>query len=243
MSRTRKRRINLINAGLAKHEKRMTDAIARASSTLALEIDARWQPGSYTLIPENLTRFQRKMSSILFRYGIYVAGESGTGMLRHFSVKSSMDIMMESIRRWLRGYSDQRALIITQYLRTRIQDQLSSGQSDADIRSAIMRIINNKNSAARIARTETHIAMERGAYEAAQSLGIRIVKEWATVDDVLARPDHALVDGQAREIDEPFLVGGESLQHPGDPTASAKQVVNCRCTALYHLVVNGEIRR
>jgi len=243
MPMSRKRRIKMISQLLLKHEKRMTDAIQRKLTLLAREVDARWVPNQYLLLHESVSQFERQLSSIIFRYGIHVAGESGTSALQHFSTKASMDIMMEAIREWLRGYSDQRARIITEYLRGQIQEQLSSGLSDAEIRAGVLRIINTKGSALRIARTETHTALERGAWEAARSLGVRLVKEWAAVDDVKTRPDHTAADGQTREIEEPFSVGGESMQYPGDPTASAKQVVNCRCTALYHLVVNGEIQR
>lgn len=243
MTLSRRRRIRGISQILTKHEKRMTDAINRRLSLLAREVDARWVTGNPSLVLQSVANFERGLSSIIFRFGIHVAGESGTNVLQHLSIKSSMDIMMEAIRRWLRGYSDQRAQVITNYLRQRIQNELSSGLSDKEIRSKVLDIINNPSSAIRIARTETHTAMERGAFEAARSLGVRLVKEWAANDDQLTRPDHADADGQLREIEEPFTVGGESLQYPGDPTASAKQVVNCRCTALYHLIVDGEIQR
>jgi hypothetical protein len=44
-----------------------------------------------------------------------------------------------------------------------------------------------------------------------------------------ARPEHhtAEVDGQIREIDEPFDVGGEQLMYPGDPAGSAENTINC----------------
>lgn len=242
MTSNRKHRLKITSQTLTKHEKRMTDAIQRKLTLLAREINARWEPYQYLWLQESMTQFERQLSSILFRYGFHVAGESGVTALHHFSTKASMDILMEAIRVWLRGYSTQRARIITRYLRGQVQEQLSLGLPDDEVRANVLRIINTKGSAKRIARTETHIALERGAWEAARSLGVRLVKEWATMDDIKTRPSHAAADGQMREIEEPFSVGGESMQYPGDPTASAKQVVNCRCTALYHLVVNGEIK-
>ena len=175
MTRSRKRRLKIISQTLTKHEKRMTDAIQRKLTLLAREVDARWEPHQYLLLHESVTQFERQLSSIIFRYGFHVAGESGTSALQHFSTKASMDTMMEAIRIWLRGYSTQRARIVTEYLRGQIQEQLSSGLSDDEIRAGVLRIINTKGSANRIARTETHTALERGAWEAARSLGVRLV--------------------------------------------------------------------
>ncbi len=31
---------------------------------------------------------------------------------------------------------------------------------------------------------------------------------------------------------QPFIVGGEQLQYPGDPAGSAWNVISCRCTQL-----------
>jgi uncharacterized protein with gpF-like domain len=68
------------------------------------------------------------------------------------------------------------------------------------------------------------------------------VKEWASLEDNRTRLDHALADGQLQEIETPFTVGGEKLRYPGDDQASASQTVNCRCTALYHLITHGELK-
>ena len=240
---SRRRRVRLISQTLAKHEKRMTDAINRRLALLASEVDARWGPNSQSLVFESVSNFEGALSSIIFRFGIMASGESGTSVLQHFQTKGSMETMMAAIRRWLRSYSDERAHVIADYLREQVREQFSQGLSQEEVRANVLRIVNRKGSAERIARTETHTAMERGAWEAARSLGVRLVKEWVALDDTLTRPDHSAADGQIREIDDPFTVGNESLQYPGDPTASAKQVVNCRCTALYHLVINGEIQR
>jgi hypothetical protein len=34
-------------------------------------------------------------------------------------------------------------------------------------------------------------------------------------------------------IDEPFIVSGEELMYPGDPSGSAGNVINCRCAIGY----------
>lgn len=83
--------------------------------------------------------------------------------------------------------------------------------------------------AAMIARTETHGAANFGAVEAARETGLILDKEWIAAEDERSREDHALASGQVVGVNEPFIVGGEALMHPGDPAGSADQVINCRC--------------
>lgn len=59
-------------------------------------------------------------------------------------------------------------------------------------------------------------------------------KEWsATFHNT--RPDHAAAEGQQRWAAEPFVVGGQLLQYPGDGSlgASLANLVNCRCASIY----------
>ena len=47
------------------------------------------------------------------------------------------------------------------------------------------------------------------------------------------RPAHLAVHGQAQPLTSPFIVDGEKLQYPGDPTGSAGNVIQCRCTMTF----------
>ncbi len=80
-----------------------------------------------------------------------------------------------------------------------------------------------------IARTETHGAANAGAFGAAKETGLDLRKEWLAAEDDRTRPDHAAADGQIVGMDESFDVGGSSLAYPGDPSAPADQIINCRC--------------
>ena len=88
------------------------------------------------------------------------------------------------------------------------------------------------NKAVRIARTEGHRIQTTATMDAmyvAKSKGANVVKQWdATLDD-RTRESHQAVDGEVREIDEPFSNG---LDFPGDPSGGAAEVVNCRCALL-----------
>jgi len=84
----------------------------------------------------------------------------------------------------------------------------------------------------RVARTEAGRAWNTAVLGAAQALTgpeRPLVKQWRTRGDERVRHDHDAVDGQLRLLDESFTVGGVSMATPHDPTAPAKQVVNCRC--------------
>ncbi len=54
-------------------------------------------------------------------------------------------------------------------------------------------------------------------------------KVWISMQDTEVRDSHLLAHGQEKNIDDYFEVGGELLMYPGDPNASAEQVINCRC--------------
>lgn len=93
----------------------------------------------------------------------------------------------------------------------------------------------NRSSAVRNARTAITGAQNAGrldSYEYAQSIGIRLQKEWlATLDD-RTRDEHRALDGQKVDIDEPFKVDGAEIMYPGDPAAEGYLVYGCRCTMI-----------
>jgi uncharacterized protein with gpF-like domain len=87
-----------------------------------------------------------------------------------------------------------------------------------------------------VARTETIGALNAGRQDAftavADELGGEFEQQWLATIDARTRPEHSAADGQRVPIGEPFIVGGEPLMGPGDPTGSAENVINCRCTTL-----------
>lgn len=54
-------------------------------------------------------------------------------------------------------------------------------------------------------------------------------KRWVTKRDSKVRETHAEAEGQTVELDEPFIVGGYPLMHPGERPAPPAIVINCRC--------------
>jgi hypothetical protein len=94
-----------------------------------------------------------------------------------------------------------------------------------------------------IAKTETFDVMNQAARDQvtneAKEYGAAISKWWQHSGNPhsprlthIAAAD-AYGEGNALDMDEPFIVGGEPMSGPHDPNASAENVVNCGCTAVY----------
>lgn len=93
----------------------------------------------------------------------------------------------------------------------------------------------NRDSAIRTARTAVTGAQNAGrqdSYVAAENMGIELEKEWIATLDNDTRNGHREADGQVVPINEPFIVGGEKLMYPGDPSGSPWNLYNCRCTMI-----------
>lgn len=90
------------------------------------------------------------------------------------------------------------------------------------------------NKAYTIARTEGHRITEQArenARQKAKEAGADIVKQWDSTMDKRTRKTHAMLDGQIRELDEPFEVNGHKAMYPG-AFGIAKEDINCRCACL-----------
>lgn len=109
---------------------------------------------------------------------------------------------------------------------------IASGLPYRDIARNISNVsVSGLSNAKRIARTEGHRIQQtsaRDAQQAAKKRGADVVKQWDASLDKLTRDSHARVDGEIRELDEKFSNG---LMFPGDPSGSAAEVINCRCTS------------
>jgi flagella basal body P-ring formation protein FlgA len=63
-----------------------------------------------------------------------------------------------------------------------------------------------------------------------------LMKRWKHIPVALVpRIGHILANNQDRQPGEPFLVEGEELQYPRDPSGSAENTINCHCLVIPHL--------
>lgn len=86
----------------------------------------------------------------------------------------------------------------------------------------------------RIARTEGHRIQNQAQWDTinkAKAKGADIVKQWDSTLDQLTRATHRRLDGQIRELDEPFEVDGHKAMYPGG-FGIPKEDIHCRCVML-----------
>lgn len=90
----------------------------------------------------------------------------------------------------------------------------------------------DEKAAIRNARTLITTAENAGrqdAAERAEDMGIKVKRIWVATLDNRTRHEHRMLDGQMRDVDEPFEVDGDEIMYPGDPDAEPYLVYNCRC--------------
>lgn len=113
------------------------------------------------------------------------------------------------------------------------------GESIPDVARRIARTMGERNykDCVRYARTAMTGAENAGRYDSyrrAKKLGIDLTIEWMATLDGRTRHDHRLLDGQRREVDEPFEVDGIKILYPGQVAGESdipqQMIWNCRCT-------------
>jgi SPP1 gp7 family putative phage head morphogenesis protein len=124
-------------------------------------------------------------------------------------------------------------------LQRQINAEISRGIANGYSYNDIARNIANKanmgvNKAIRIARTEGHRISQQATFDAqkgAKERGADIVKQWDSTMDKKTRPNHVKLDGQIREVDEPFEVNGKHAMYPAG-FGVPHEDINCRCVML-----------
>lgn len=93
------------------------------------------------------------------------------------------------------------------------------------------RFTHDMNNAFRIAQTEGHRVSQETAFDTAKRYkeqGADIVKQWDSTMDRKTRPHHVKLDGQIRELEDPFEVEGHKAMYPGG-FGIASEDIRCRC--------------
>lgn len=147
---------------------------------------------------------------------------------------------------FLKEYFSTRELFlagISQSLSNRVDRIIKEGREEGLTLVEIARNIDRKVRpitrvrAATIARTETHNAASRAHHryyeEVSKDLGSKIVKRWASTNDARTRSAHQIANGQTRDMEDDFIVGGLPMSHAGDPKGGPANVINCRCVIIY----------
>lgn len=120
-------------------------------------------------------------------------------------------------------------------IRNEITRGIASGMLYQDIARNIAFSSNTPlNRAKNIVQTEGHRIQQASAHDArhhAISRGADLVKQWDATLDMNTRDSHRRLDGQVREVDEPFEIDGKEAQFPGD-FGDPSEDCRCRCVAL-----------
>ena len=169
--------------------------------------------------------------------------------------KDSQSKFDSFLKTFIRSHVAERVALITRATRNRIRSAIRRGISDSEgegegeleIADAVKDAYSTSDGRARrIARTEVHNASNTASRAAADSLGIpNMKKEWLSSQDDRSRDgdgestNHSAMNGVQVELKEKFTVpsedGPDQMEGPGDPSAPADQVINCRCTTIYVL--------
>lgn len=128
---------------------------------------------------------------------------------------------------------------------SKINNELTLGlmgrKTPYDVMGAIGKNLKDKKSIFKsiAARAETITRTECGrvlaaASQARQEKAAPVVpglkKQWRHSHiSRIPRLSHLAADGQVRDVDKPFNVGGEELMYPRDPAGSAKNTIRCEC--------------
>jgi uncharacterized protein with gpF-like domain len=155
------------------------------------------------------------------------------------------DITFESIiQAWINSNLGYRIVSVHQTLIESIIAVIAKGYEDNISVADITRNLQNKfgwykAQALRIARTETTTATNYATVVAAQNSDFVLEKTWISVQDNRTRRppksvyDHLDMNGVKVGLNQPFFTSGEEIMYPGDPTAKAGNVINCRCKVVF----------
>jgi len=129
-------------------------------------------------------------------------------------------------------------------IRDKTSKSIAAGDSVEDLKKGIEQVAGfSEFRADVVARTEVGMAYSQGDYDGMLALGGYgpVEKEWLATGGPRTRKSHREADGQVRPFDQPFDVGSAQLMFTRQPGAPAKEVIQCRCTTLYHF--EGDTRR
>ncbi len=161
-----------------------------------------------------------------------------------FSVDPTV-ITDEVMANWVAQYGGDRITQITNTTKRDInriiQAGIKDGLSEREIGKMISAVapVKSASRAQTIARTETHSAANATGIETAQGVGLEMKKIWVAAGGGRTRDSHRRADSDYKDgigLDDYFIVGGERLRYPADPSGSAKEVINCRCALVYEIL-------
>jgi HK97 family phage portal protein len=180
-----------------------------------------------------------------FINGLTVGAEHGQSLIGKKAAKEISEETRRFFNMWVDSYGLELAKDINDTTKKKLRKVLSESIEQGDsLANQIKKLIaasdgmfdeDKKWRAELVARTESCTTMNAGSTALYQSEGIEM-KEWISVQDDRTRDSHLIMDGVVVPITDKFEVPATSqsegawMDYPGDPTAPAGEVCNCRCT-------------
>lgn len=175
--------------------------------------------------------------------GVYFAKRELRELEKRFGLKRQKDNADDLTPTWLQfmqnfaiNQAGERIVSVTNTTLTQIRKVINESVTEGFGSAETGRMIRRKWReitrwrSEMIARTEIVSASNRGTLLGAQATGLELKKNWLATPGARTRDDHAFANGQQVGINEEFNVGGENMECPGDPDASAANTINCRCS-------------
>ena len=180
-----------------------------------------------------------------FINGLEAGAVFGLENLGKKSAKALSDTVRRMFTAWVDSYGLELCIDIDTTTKKKLRKVLSEAIEEGDsIAEQKKKLVNacesmfeddKKYRALLIARTESCTTMNAGSTMLYQSEGVQ-QKEWVATLDDRTRDAHLIMDGVVVPITDKFEVPptsqseGAYMEYPGDATAPAGQVCNCRCT-------------
>lgn len=220
--------------------------IRRTLAAAPSEFEVVRLPELLAEVDRHLLEWQRRAIGVATE-GIERAGESGPELvdapLRAVNIQAGRTILPASLLDELKDFAADKITALRPAARQRIEQQVRiavlGGQSPHQAMQQIARALPGRPlgfvsfRAETIYRTEVgrvhSIAADRRLRDAAAVVhGLK--KQWLWSGQ--GRQTHAAANGQIREVDEPFSVGGEHLRFPRDPAGRPENTINCGCESI-----------
>lgn len=128
-----------------------------------------------------------------------------------------------------------------EHIQSAVMQSILQGESIDKMAKRIQSVTTaDYNASVRYARTMATSAQNAGryaAYQRAEDMGIDLSLVWEATLDERTRISHRHLDGEVRDVNEPFDVDGVQIYYPGDLGGEDYKVPgyliwNCRCTII-----------
>lgn len=189
----------------------------------------------------DLTKFKGEFNSAMRKQQSAALDRAGAQLMKELGRDDPFKFAPAKVLQFL-STRENKLAGVPQDVADRVLDSLAEGldkgETTQQLAARAKKVFNNlgDTEALRIAQTETSAAYGTGRHEAMDEAGVQF-KAWLTSGNTNVREAHRLA-GRTYSPDtpiplnEPFVVDGEELMHPGDSSGSPGNVINCHCIEL-----------